>query len=163
MVKKLYIVRHGEAEQPGRGVADRNRNLTPGGYRDVTHLAQQLASQGLMLDYILSSSAQRCRETAARIAEQLRFDTTHIVYKEELYEAPVRQLLHEVNTLPADAANALICGHNPGLTYFTEYLTRAEVGTMVPGSLAIISLNTEKWETASEGLATLEAYHTPKP
>jgi phosphohistidine phosphatase len=70
--RRLYIVRHGIAQEHGTpGVADDDRRLTKLGRRRVRRVARHLKRIHLSLDRIISSPLPRAAETAAILAEVL--------------------------------------------------------------------------------------------
>jgi 8-oxo-dGTP diphosphatase len=69
-VRRLYLVRHGKAGDRHRFDGDdRDRPLTTNGLRQAELLAELLAESGAP-DRILSSPAERCRQTVAPLAKQ---------------------------------------------------------------------------------------------
>ena len=52
-------------------------------------------------------------------------------------------------------------GHNPTITHVAEYITKAEIGDLVPGGLAIIQFNFNSWNEVSEGNGELVNYIYP--
>lgn len=68
---RLYVVRHGKAEDVGPDGTDASRRLTEEGKDDFRRGAEGLARLGLRLDCILTSPLVRARETADLLAEVL--------------------------------------------------------------------------------------------
>ena len=67
----IYILRHGEAEDEGNGVADRDRKLTAKGKRDLKDVLRVARKAEVAPGLILSSPLRRARETAAIASEVL--------------------------------------------------------------------------------------------
>lgn len=68
---RLYLVRHGKAEDVGPDGGDASRRLTDDGRRDFRRGAEGFASLGVRLDRILTSPLARARETAEILANVL--------------------------------------------------------------------------------------------
>jgi len=66
---RLYLVRHGKAEDVGPDGTDGARRLTEEGRRDFRRGAEGLASLGVRFDRILTSPLARARETAEILAD----------------------------------------------------------------------------------------------
>lgn len=112
-------------------------------------------------DIIITSSAVRAKTTASLIAEQIAYNTSKIHINEEIYEASIRSLLKVVNQLKDEWDSVLIVGHNPSITYLSEYLTSEEIGDMTTCGVAKIKFNTNSWLEVSEGLGKLVSYEYP--
>src|SRR6266550_9155268 len=71
---KLYILRHGEAADPGdpKFANDGERPLTPKGIQRTRLLAHTLRQMGISFDVIFSSPLVRARETAEIVERGLR-------------------------------------------------------------------------------------------
>ena len=80
---------------------------------------------------------------------------------DELYEASVRSLLNVVNNLQPKYISVMLVAHNPAISYFAEYLTNSEVGSLVPGGVVLLHLEEMEWGEASEGNCKFVKYHEP--
>lgn len=154
--KHLYLVRHAEAVVKESRQDDHSRELTPAGVKDALHLGAWLKEQKHAIDLLVSSSALRAEQTTTLIAETLNLD--RIQLEDLLYEAPVRHLLEYVNNLDDGYSNVLLTGHNPGLTYFAEYLTKADIGDMVPGRMVIVRFDVASWKEVGEGMGSVVGF-----
>ena len=155
MVKHLILVRHAEAAAAVPGQKDHDRPLTAQGYQDAARVGRYGYEQYWNLDIILSSDALRTRTTAELIAEQLRFDLSNIVFREELYQASVRSMLQEINQQPDYCQQLMLVGHNPIISYLVEYLTGQETLNMVPAGIVGLTFNLRQWTMVSKQTATL--------
>lgn len=162
MVKNLFLVRHAESGEAVAGLKDIERDLTAKGYRDAPRLGKYLFDQGMHPDVMFSSSAQRARATAELMAEQLRFETHKIDFSEDLYNASVRTLLRFINEAKDDWNNIILVAHNPAVSYLAEYLSREDIGNIVPAGMVNLSFDIASWQAVSEGRGKLVAYVTPE-
>lgn len=84
---KVYFVRHGQSEDNVAGVtsgAERDALLTDEGRAQARIAGQQLRDKSI--DLIVCSPMKRARETAQLIAEQIGYDTAHIIERKEFTE-----------------------------------------------------------------------------
>ncbi len=160
--KNLYLVRHGEATESGAGQKDIDRALTPTGYQDVPRIGRYLFLQSCQPDVLISSNAVRAQTTAILLAEQLKYERHKIHYSEEIYHASVRSLLSLINNQKDAHHQVMVVGHNPVLTYLTEYLTKHEIGSIVPCGVAHLTFEADSWMELSEGNAQLYDYMYPE-
>lgn len=162
MSKKLYLVRHGVAEDGGAMFRDIDRELISKGIMEAARMGKQLKDAAVKVDYIVSSPAVRAFETAKIIAEQLRFEVEGISTNENLYGGGPRGYLSALNSIPSTIQSAMIVGHNPDITFFGEYLTKHALGfSMETASVLVISIPSElQWAEISENTCTFVAYES---
>lgn len=156
-MKKLILIRHGEAEPETTKTNDFNRDLTLAGKQDAAKMAAMLLNHVVAPDLIVSSSAVRAINTANIFAATFGFDA--VTPTAEIYEASAETLLKMVNQF--DNAHEIICliGHNPGVSNLLYHLT-GEIITMPTSAWVEVELNTENWAEVSN-TGTLLQYHYP--
>ena len=162
MPRYLYLLRHAQSAEKQIGQTDKDRELTPSGVKQSLRVAAFLLQQKTFPDAIVSSTANRTRATVSWICDALKFDSEKIFYHEELYEASTRTLFKFLSQLEDDLHHVLCVGHNPAISYLAEYLTKREIGEMVPAGMAIIQFNIERWQHISEGTGELIKYVEPE-
>jgi len=155
MVKKLILLRHGEAANDT--ARDFDRSLTPTGERTIRHLAIWLEENEFKLDKIFTSTAKRALDTASILSEAL---SVILKKEDELYESSVRTFLQLVNETDEETECCIFVGHNPTITYLAEYLTAQPVN-LEPGGAAIIELEDVNWSQVSEKTGDLAQYLSP--
>lgn len=130
MTKDLFIVRHATAEDNGNltVVRDYDRELISKGIMEAAKVGRYLSEYFPAIEAIYSSGAARALSTATYIAEQIRFDTEKIEVRDVLYGTGPRGYLEVLNGIPAHIHHAMIVGHNPDVSYFTDFLTRDDTG-----------------------------------
>ena len=160
MSKKLYLIRHSYAEDPN-GKSDIERQLTLHGQSTVRALGRYLINQNFDPDIILCSSSERTRETAMNLVEELEIIEQIIKYEDVIYNASVRELLEVLNGVSQDHKAVAIIGHNPTITFFSEYLTGSIIGNMEPAGVVTIKIDKLKWPEVSQGTGIFESYYHP--
>ena len=154
MVRKLYLLRHGEAEQAGRNEKDYDRNLTYSGIQVIKQLSAHLKSGSFRPEMVYSSPSARTEQTTTFLLEGLGIEP-QIIFNEDIYEASIRTLFDLVTHLDNQHHEVLIVGHNPGVTYLAEYLTNEPIVGMSPGQLVKIEFGVNTWGEITKGLGTV--------
>lgn len=162
MPRYLYLLRHAQSAEKQIGQLDKDRQLTTAGMKQTMRIAAYLRQEKTFPDLVISSSSARTRETTTLISDALRIDSEIIVFDDELYEASTRTLLQSVTQLENNYHRVLFVGHNPAISYFAEYLTKAEIGEMVPAGMAIIQFDSVSWCEVSQGVGQLVHYVEPE-
>ena len=162
MGKTLFIVRHGKARPKEGSERDQDRPLDAEGLQSSSRLGVYLYNKNTDISAIICSHAQRARQTAEQIADQVSHDISKIIVDEELYEASVRIVLDKVNAFDEEWDEVVIVGHNPVLSYFVEYITGYHFDGMEAGSLVKIACNIDSWKEVSQENCSFEYYASPK-
>lgn len=114
-MRELLLLRHAKSEWP-EDVPDFERPLKPRGKKDALRMGEWLLEQQLCPDWIVSSPAQRARETAEKLCKGLRLKKDdNIHFDDQIYEAGVSSLKHALADCPASSRRVMLVGHNPGL------------------------------------------------
>lgn len=153
-MKTLHLLRHAKSSWKDPALADFDRPLNGRGREAAPLVGQFILKKKIRPDLILSSTAERARQTAALIIEsaelapELRFD-------ERIYDADAARLLDVVSQIDESFGVALLVGHNPGMEDLLETLT-GEKQEMPTAALARIILDVEKWSKARERTGRLD-------
>ncbi len=119
---KLYIMRHGPAEDQTATSRDSDRALTREGAARVRSVAISLAERGEAPREILSSPVVRARETAEIVAARVFSEPSEhpITFRSELglTSARLRALVGEL--LQQGKRRIMLVGHEPSLSDFVE-------------------------------------------
>jgi phosphohistidine phosphatase len=161
MSKSLFLLRHGRASEKVSGQKDIDRSLDAVGLQNSSRMGMKLKEDQIRFDIILSSPAERAMNTATLIAEQVGYDPSRIHVNEDIYEASVRSLLNTVNHFKNSWETVLLVGHNPSISYLTEYISNGEVGTIETCGLVEVSFDIDSWEEVGEHSGSLKNYVHP--
>jgi phosphohistidine phosphatase len=149
-MKTLLLLRHAKSSWKDSDVDDHDRPLNSRGKHDAPRMGQLLKDKQLLPDFIVTSSARRCRKTAEHVIHESGYrGETRITG--DLYEADAGRLGQLVAGLPDSANRVLVIGHNPGLEEFLEQLT----GTYTPlttTALVQVELPVEQWRECTAGI-----------
>ena len=159
MTKTLYLVRHAKASESVS--PDLLRPLVPNGMIDAARMGKHLASKMQGIDLILTSNAERTQMTAQVFCEQLGIDNHKVTVLESLYESSPKHYLEVVNGLSEDLDSVMIVGHNPSISYFAEFLTHEEIGSMPTCSVIGMTFEDLKWAGVSKKSGHMTFYDSP--
>ena len=121
---RIYVFRHGIAEDATLGQPDSERRLTPTGITKLRKVLERARQAGVSPEYVLTSPYLRAAETA-EVARQVLGLKDSPVETEVLTPArsPI-EVWNEVRTY-RDAGQLMVVGHNPLLSDFACFLTAA--------------------------------------
>jgi phosphohistidine phosphatase len=159
-MKTLLLLRHAKSSWKTGNVKDFDRPLNQRGLKAAPQVGKSLRKRKLKLDLVLSSPAERARQTAQLVLESARLNV-ELRYDERIYEAGAARLLEVVSQIEDGANVAVLVGHNPGLEDLLKVLT-GEERHLSTAALACIELNVEKWSKVRAGIGRLEWLAKPK-
>jgi phosphohistidine phosphatase len=151
MDKILILVRHAQSINIQSGIKDVERTLTDKGVQDASKAGKYLKDKNIFPDFIFTSHAIRALSTARLITDQLGLDESRLTVLEDLYEASLRILLRIINELDHKIHTVLIIGHNPSISFLSEFLTDGSVGEISPSGFCIINFSDTGWENVNKG------------
>jgi phosphohistidine phosphatase len=126
---KLYLLRHGDAIEPGApGYKESERPLTSKGVQRTRLLAHALRQMEIGFDGILSSPLRRARETAEIIARGSRQECKLRLSEDLAPGGDMAGLVHEVNAIRPAPETLLLVGHEPYLSGLTSLLCTGGAG-----------------------------------
>jgi phosphohistidine phosphatase len=153
----LILLRHGQAEDLCLGQDDHSRKLTKTGRDEASATARGLSARALIPGIILSSDAQRTRDTSEEVAGILGPKSPSVVLDPHLYHASLQSILSLLAKRLEGHARALVIGHNPTLSQLVGFLTgeRTQLATAEAAHLSVDGL---AWAPAlaAPGIWTLE-------
>ena len=161
LVKTLLLMRHGDADPPGLGGGDFERDLSLTGREQCGVIARQLHDRNLQPDAILSSSARRAAATAKEIAEQLGFPDSHLEFREQIYAAEGTTLLELVQGIYDGHHVVVLVGHNPGISTLGALLADPRGLRLATGNVAVLTIETDRWAEVGRGTATIQEQLLP--
>jgi phosphohistidine phosphatase len=142
-MKTLLLLRHAKSSWKEAGLRDFDRPLNKRGLKAAPLIGRFMRRKKIEPDLVLSSPAERARQTASLVVEHGRLPA-ETRYDERIYEADVARLLEVVSEIGDAVEEVLLVGHNPGLEELLSRLTGANE-RMPTAALACIELNAEEW------------------
>lgn len=159
-MKTLLLMRHAKSSWKDAGQRDFERPLNERGRASAPLMGRLLRRRKLQPALVVSSPAERARQTAALVTEAAQLSAP-LRYDERIYDATAAQLLEVVAQLDETADAAMLVGHNPGMEELVAALT-GESERMPTAALACVTLDVEKWNKARPGAGRLEWVERPK-
>ena len=147
-MKTLLVLRHAKSSWNNVGMSDHERPLNKRGKADAPRMGALIKAQELTPDLIISSTANRARMTAERVAFAADYEKP-IQTNRNFYLAPPEVYIHTLNGVDDDNARVMVVGHNGGVEDLIAMLT----GTweqMPTAALAHITLPIDHWSELSE-------------
>jgi phosphohistidine phosphatase len=127
MSRELLILRHAKSAWDTNASTDFERPLAKRGRRDAPRVGRFLLDQGLIPDYVVSSPAERAKQTVIGVCEQLGIGQQQINWDSRIYHGYAGSLLTVLNDSPGDSKRILIAGHNPGLENLLQNLCNHDI------------------------------------
>ena len=122
-------------------------------------MGELMRRNGFQPDVILSSPAVRAKQTALMVKELGKLDA-EIRFEHRIYEASPQGLRQVVSEIDDAHVSAMLVGHNPGIEGFIRFLT-GNLEPMPTAALAVIELETDKWNEISDGSGKLQHAFRP--
>jgi phosphohistidine phosphatase len=143
-MKTVLLLRHGKSKRGPEYATDFERPLAKRGKRDAKRMGAFLVEQGLVPEVILSSPAERARDTALRCARAAGCE--HAVrFERSLYGGGEEAYLSLLWALEDTVSRVLFCAHNPEIEGVVEELGH-RYARMPTAALARIDADAERWE-----------------
>lgn len=159
-MKTLIIIRHAKAEKTFGN--DKGRALTERGINDASLMSKRLLTNGYKIDKIIASSAKRTQETAEIFANAFNIEPNLITYFDNLYLGDPLDFFEAIEWLEENPDTLAVVGHNPGVTNFTNDVTKASIDDLPTCGIAIIKVDTDSWKNIEFCDKTLVVVDFPK-
>ena len=159
-MKTVLLLRHAKSKRGPEYETDFERPLAGRGERDAPRMGAFLAEQGPMPDMILSSAAERARQTALLCAEAADY-MGEIRFEETLYDSGVDGAMELFWALDNAVQTVLMVGHNPDIAELVEMLS-GEWTRMPTAALARIDCPIDSWADLDERGGQLTWVRVPR-
>lgn len=159
-MKTILLLRHGKSKRGPEYETDFERPLAKRGKRDAERVGAFLAEQDLLPDLVLSSPAERARQTTLRCAEAADYQG-EVRFEESLYFAGDDAYLALLQALDDAVGSVLLVGHDPDMESVVEALS-GQYARMPTAALARIDLAIERWADLAEGAGHLAWVQLPR-
>ena len=160
-MKTLILMRHAKSSWDHLNLADHQRPLNPRGKGDAPRMGAFLQEEGIEIDAILCSTAQRTRETLAYFLQEYTFEG-ETRFLDQLYHAELRDFIDALAELPPEVESAMILGHNPTMAYALDFFCD-EIEKFPTAAVAQIAFDIDDWDALIENHeGELLGYWRPK-
>ncbi|TVR81450.1 MAG: hypothetical protein EA412_03135 [Chitinophagaceae bacterium] len=161
-MKTLYIVRHAKSSWKFREKRDYERPLNQRGLENGAKMAEYIKKMGESVDLIVSSPAKRAHDTALIFAEKLEYNPEKIQLNSSIYESSLKELFAITLSIPQDVNSAMIFGHEPTLSSYTEFLTNKYFEKVPTSGIVKIQFATDNWNKITAKSGELVYFIYPK-
>ena len=168
-MRRLMLLRHAKSNWSVSGQTDHERGLASRGEIAAPLMGRYMASEGLVPDHAIVSTAVRTRETWRLVAEAFPQEPP-ASYEDRIYEAEPETILAATAKAPSSTRTLLVVGHNPGFHEMAMLLVgsgdkraRAKLSAKFPtAALAVIDFDVKSWAALRPGSGRLERFVTPR-
>ena len=165
-MKNLFLLRHCEAYHFEENKSDHEKQLNENGRKCARLLKNWFEKNNIVLDYILTSSANRTLTTANIIFSNYE---NKIYKKKELYLCDYKEIIKELKILDNNLNSVIIVGHEPSISESLKFLIsycRPDLAYVTKsfyptGGLSVINFNITNWNKIEEKTGILDAFITP--
>lgn len=162
--RRLILTRHAKSSWDDPAMADHSRPLNKRGRRAALELGEWLQSRGYEPDEVLCSTAERTRETWARVAASPVEVVPNVRHLDGLYLASPDVMLAHLRAATGDCV--MMIGHNPGI---------AELASMLParvpngpdfrryptGATLVVDFEAQSWKDVAPGRGSALDFFVP--
>ena len=142
MSRKLLVLRHAKSDW-STDTSDFERPLKNRGKRAAQRMGVWLRQQDLIPDYILSSPAERARNTAEKLTKAMGLTAQHVNNDDRLYASELNTLKIVLADIPTDAKQVLLVGHNPA--FDISFLNAAALKSLLASTASPATPVLRKW------------------
>lgn len=146
MRRRLIIMRHAKSAWDQPGMADHDRPLNDRGQRTAPRMAQLMTEQNIAPEIVLASTAVRVQQTLQYLLAVWGHEP-QLHYERALYLASCGELLRQVGELPAACTQAMLVGHNPGLSELVTHLLD-DLIELPTAAVAVCDCDADSWSAA---------------
>lgn len=167
MSRTLLLLRHAKSDWVADFEHDFERALNKRGRRTIKRVARWMRTENLIPEHIVSSDAERARQTTLRLCEFADIPADIIEWRHSVYEASLETLLGVVQDIPESVASALLVGHNPGIEYLLRYLADDSLAhwdeaNLIPTATLAHLLVPMSWATLEQATAEVARIARPR-
>lgn len=142
-MKTIYLLRHAKSSWENQILEDHERPLNERGRRDSNNMAKYLHSKGILPAIALCSTSKRTKETYSYFTPY--FSGIPLSLTRNLYHASVEALEEVIRSVDSDKSDALIIGHNNGLSEFVSIVMNKNI-SLSTCSFTTIQFPVEDWK-----------------
>jgi phosphohistidine phosphatase len=161
-VRRLTLVRHAKAEPIHPQISDFDRALTHRGLQEAERLARHLSVCNFVPDLLLTSPAQRTKQTAEILMRELALPANYAQHEESLYLAPALDMLKVARSPGPQVRHLMIVGHNPGISELAKLLAPdAGLDELATATAFTMMFDVPAWPGIAAARAST-AHHLPQ-
>ena len=161
-MKRLTLMRHGDARWKDAGLKDIERPLNRRGTAAAEAMARRLLELELVPELLLVSPARRTQQTAEIVARGLSIPARRVVREEKLYLAAAIDLLQVVHETGPRISHLLLIAHNPGVSELAAMLVpEGSKSGLATAAVCSIAFNAPGWSALGPQTVTQVLHESP--
>ena len=160
MYLNLLLIRHAKSRWSNHSLRDFDRPLNRRGKHNAPLMGKRINGYEMQIEAIISSPAERAKETAKLIGKEVGLFNKNISYKEGLYHASLDTFIKVLSDQKKE--NLMMVGHNPGIQEFSYWLCSEPRVNFPTCGVALISFNLQKWSELIRSCGTIRSFEYPK-
>ena len=161
-MKRLTLMRHGDARWKDAGLSDLDRPLNRRGSAAAETMARRLLELELVPDLMLVSPARRTQQTGEIVARELSIPARRVVREERLYLAAVGDLLQVVRETGPRISHLLLIAHNPGISELAGLLVpKGTEAGLSSAAVCSIAFDAADWNALGPDCVTQVQHESP--
>ncbi|MGI9330197.1 MAG: SixA phosphatase family protein [Gammaproteobacteria bacterium] len=161
-MKYLALLRHAKSSWKNANLDDFDRPLNARGERDAPMMGRRLQARGVRPSLIVSSPAERARQTARLIAQAINYPPEFLQREAELYLASPATILSVIAQQEDNFNNLVVCGHNPGMTDLANHLTDSRIDNVPTCGIVGMEADIQRWADSADAEWRLVFFDYPK-
>ena len=161
-MKTLYLVRHAKSDWKNSNTGDFDRPLNDRGMKSAPLIATMLKKKKVLPELVIASPANRAITTAELFCEILGYPKELIRKRMEIYEEGTGTLMKIVQEISDSCKTAMLFGHNPTMTDFSNLLAGNHIDSLVTCGVVRIDMDIKSWKDAAPETGTLVWYEFPR-
>ena len=154
MSKRVLLFRHAKSDRSGDYPDDHSRPLNKRGIRAAQTMGRVLARTCQIPDLVVTSSAVRAKTTIELADEAGAWDCP-VRVSDTLYESTLREVLQEIQNLPAEVTSVLLAGHEPTWSMLLSELVGGGRMRVPTAAVACVEHPVDEWSQITPGQGEL--------
>lgn len=164
-MKQILLMRHAKSSWENPDLKDFDRPLAKRGLNDAPRMGKYLREIKYKPAMVISSPAQRAKETTQLSMEAAKVDDEQISWNEDLYFGSARDYVLAIQSAPDEYERIMLVGHNPLMESTTGVLAGGQDKTAVRmPTAAIVCLESfaNTWKSIAPGTCQIKWMMIPK-
>lgn len=162
-MKRIILMRHGQAEDGADGIPDFERSLTTKGKNVTRQMAAKLKENIKDPGLLISSPAFRAIETALIFAGEYGIKSEKILLNTLIYSKFDHKTIMEIlKNISEETDTITLFGHNPGFSEVASWYSKEHLNMIPKSGIACISFNIKTWSEVKSASGNTEIFYEPK-
>lgn len=161
-MKQILLLRHAKSSWDDSSLKDFERPLAERGQKDAPRMGKFLKKIEYLPGRIISSPAQRAKETTHLFTEAAGIGSDAISLDESLYYGSYADYFEAIRNAPDNISRLMLVGHNPKMEDIAGALCGDASIRMPTAALVCYEYPANRWAQVIKGMAQLKWMMIPK-